>query len=327
MARGDAPEAVGVGEQAAVEGRALLQLLVGADVGEAAVLQDGDAVGEVQRGAAVGDEEGGAALHDVLEGLVDLVLDLGVHGGGGVVEDEQAGVGEDRPGERDALALAAGEGEAVFADRGVVALGEFGDETVRLGGAGGLHDLFRGRVGTAVGDVVADRVREQEGVLGDQADRGAQGVQGEFADVVAADEDGSVGHVVEARQEQGDRGLARAGGADDREGLAGADLEAEPVENRPLVVVAEGHVVELDGGRGVGGELLGAVLQIRLGVDQLQDALGAGAGLLADREDHREHADRADELGEVGGEGDEGAEGDVTADREPAAEGEHRDLA
>lgn len=59
----------------------------------------------------------------------------------------------------------------------------------------------------------------------------------------------------------------------------------------------------------------------------LQDALHTGAGLLADGEDHGEHPDRADELGEVGGEGDERAEGDLAPGGQPAAEGEHGDLA
>lgn len=238
---------------------------MGADVGKAPVLEDGDAVGEVEGGAAVGDEEGGPALHDVLQGLVDLVLDAGVHGGGGVVEDEQPRVGEDRAGEGDALALAAGEGEAVLADLGVVAVGEVPDEAVRLGGAGGGLDLVVRRVGTAVRDVAADRVREEEGVLGDQPDRGPQRVEGQLADIVAADEDGAVGDVVEPGQQQRDRRLAGAGGADDGEGLAGVDLEAQPVENRSGfaqgTLVAEGDVVELDGGGRVGGQRLVAVLE------------------------------------------------------------------
>ncbi|MDQ0684005.1 hypothetical protein QFZ56_002968 [Streptomyces achromogenes] len=147
------------------------------------------------------------------------------------------------------------------------------------------------------------------------------------AHVVAADEDRAPGDVVEAGQQQRDRGLAGAGRADDGEGLAGADLEAEAVEDGTVGVVAEGDVVELDGRRGVRGERLGAVLHRRLGVDEFQDALGAGAGLLADGEDHGQHPDRADELGEVGGEGDEGAECDVAAHGQPAAERQHRDLA
>ena len=49
-------------------------------------------------------------------------LDPRVDGGGGVVEDEDARVGEQRAGQRDALALAAGQGEPLLADDGVVAV-------------------------------------------------------------------------------------------------------------------------------------------------------------------------------------------------------------
>ena len=296
-------------------------------VGEPAAVEDGDAVGELEGGAAVGDEQGGAARHDLAQRLVDLVLDAGVDGGGGVVQEEQPGVGEDGAGEGDALALAAGEGEAVLADGGVVPVGQRGDEAVGLGGAGGLLDLLLGGVGVAVGDVGADGVGEEEAVLGDEPDGGAQGVLGQLADVVAADEDGAVGDVVEAGQQERDGGLAAAGGADDGDGLAGLDGEREAVEDGPLLVVAEPYVVELDAGRGVGGQLLRTVRHGGLGVDELQDALHTGAGLLADGEDHGEHPDRADELGEVGGEGDERAQGDLAPGGQPAAEGQHGDLA
>lgn len=144
---------------------------------------------------------------------------------------------------------------------------------------------------------------------------------------MAADEDGAVIDVVEAGQEERDRGLAAAGGADDGDGLAGADLQGEAVEDGAAVLVGEGDVVELDRRLGVRRQLLRTVLDDRLGVDELQDAVDAGAGLLGDGQDHGEHADGADEGGEVGGEGDERAEGDLTAGGEPAAEGEDGDLA
>ena len=43
---------------------------------------------------------------------------------GGVVEDQDPRVGEERPGQRDALALAARQREAPLADDGVVAVGQ-----------------------------------------------------------------------------------------------------------------------------------------------------------------------------------------------------------
>lgn len=257
---------------------------------------------------------------------MDLVLDAGVDGGGGIVQEEQPGVGQEGAGERDALALAAGQGQALLADLGVVPGGQGFDEPLGLGGAGGGPDLLLVRVGASVGEVGADRVGEEERVLGHQADRAAQGGVRQLAHVVAADADGAAVGVVEAGQEQRDGGLAAAGGADEGDGLALLDPQREPVQDGPLGVVAEADVLELDGGGRVGGQRGRALLDHRLGVDQLEDALDARAGLLADGEDHREHADGADELGEVGGEGDEGSEGDLAAGGHPAAEGQHRDL-
>ena len=66
-----------------------------------------------------------------------LIARLGgrVDRGGGVVEDQDARVGEQRAGDRDPLALAAGEREAALADARVVAVGESLDELVGLGEA------------------------------------------------------------------------------------------------------------------------------------------------------------------------------------------------
>ena len=50
-----------------------------------------------------------------------LQLAGGVDGRGGVVEDEDAGVGQQGPGQGDALALPAREREAALADHGLVA--------------------------------------------------------------------------------------------------------------------------------------------------------------------------------------------------------------
>jgi hypothetical protein len=56
----------------------------------------------------VSDDEGGAAFDEALEGGLDAVLGAGVNGGGGLVEDEYAGVGDHGTGETDELTLAGG---------------------------------------------------------------------------------------------------------------------------------------------------------------------------------------------------------------------------
>ena len=277
----------------------------------------------------MGDQHGGAARHHPAQRVVDLRLDAGVHRGGRVVQHQQPGVGEDRAGQGDALALAAGEGQAVLADHGVVAVRQRGDEVVGLRGPRGGVQLLVGGVRAAVADVGAEGVREQEAVLRHQSDERPQGVQGQLAHVVAADPHGARRHVVEAGQQQRDGGLARPGGAHHGERLAGRDAQGEVLEHRPLRVVAEADRVELDARLGVRRQFRGVrcLGYQRPGVDQLVDPLDPGPRLLAHGEHHGEHPHRAGELGEIGREGDEGAQADLAAHRHPAAERQHRDLA
>ena len=58
------------------------QLVVGAALGDAAVLHDHDAVRLADGGEAVRDDEGGAALEQRLQRLLDQDLGMGVDGGG-----------------------------------------------------------------------------------------------------------------------------------------------------------------------------------------------------------------------------------------------------
>ena len=100
---------------------------------------------------------------------------------------------------------------APLADHRVVALGQVADELVGPGGRGRGLDLVERRRRLAVGDVVPDRDREEEGLVEHDADVGPQAGQGEVAHVVAVDLDRAVRHVVEAGQQPGHGRLARSG--------------------------------------------------------------------------------------------------------------------
>ena len=94
-----------------------------------------------------------------------------------------------------------------------------------------------------------DGVIEQDGVLGDDGDLGAQRGDGQVADVVSVDEQPPAGDIEEARQQMDQRGLAGAAGADDGDHLARADLQIDVVQNLALVVflpVAEMNMLEAD---------------------------------------------------------------------------------
>ena len=98
------------------------------------------------------------------------------------------GLIEQRAGDRHALALAARERVAALADDRVVAVGQPDDELVGVGRLRRSDDLFDRRVGLAVGDVVADRDREEERLVEDEADVGPQALERVLAHVASVDE-------------------------------------------------------------------------------------------------------------------------------------------
>ena len=93
-----------------------------------------------------------------------------------------------RPGDGQALALAAREAHPLFADEGVQTLGHGHDKVVGVGVLEGIDDFGLGGVEAAVGDVVAHGVVEQDGLLGDHADLAPERGQGDVPDIVAVDQ-------------------------------------------------------------------------------------------------------------------------------------------
>ena len=119
------------------------QLVVPADLDDAAALEHDDRVGAPDRGQPVRDDERRAVHHQVRERLLHEQLRFGVERGGRLVEDQNRRVLQQRARDRDPLALAAREPLAALADRRVVAVRQRRDEVVRVGGARGRLDLLR----------------------------------------------------------------------------------------------------------------------------------------------------------------------------------------
>ena len=164
------------------------QLGVGADVGDGAVLQQGDAVGQQHRGGPVGHDDAGDVGQHPAQGLLDQRLGVDVQRGQRVVEHQHGRPRQHRPGQRQALALAAGQAHALLADPGVQAPRQVVHEA-GLRHVERLGDLLRRRVGAAEGEVLAHRHGEQRRVLERRRDDRAQRVQGQAADVVPVDGD------------------------------------------------------------------------------------------------------------------------------------------
>ena len=93
----------------------------------------------------MGDEQDGAAFGGVQQVRGEGLAGGRVQVGGGLVEDQQRGVGEEGAGQREALPFAAGDGGPAGADGGGPAAGEGGDPGQQPGaGRGGLEFLAGG---------------------------------------------------------------------------------------------------------------------------------------------------------------------------------------
>ena len=174
-----------LGGVATVEGD---ELVVRAELDDAAALEHGDAVGVADRRQAVGDDDRRAPGQRGIERRLHLRLVVVVEVARRLVEDHHGRILEQQAGDRQALLLAAGQAVAAVADDGVEAVGQ--RRRWCRGSAPRRHaatQLVGGGVGLGVAQVVADRLVEQVRVLGDDADGGAQRVERQVADVVAVD--------------------------------------------------------------------------------------------------------------------------------------------
>ena len=193
-------------------------------------------------------------------------------------------------------------------------------------GAGGLGrrlHLVEGGRRLAVGDVVAHRDREQEGLVEHHPDVGPQAGQGQVPHVVAVDADGSVLDVVEAGQQAGHGRLAGAGPTDQGHRLSRGDVQVEVGQHQLFgirgvgeVDVLEPHIAAtVDQVDGVGGVGDGGLL-----VDDLVDAVGRGRRPLAHHDQHAQHHERGLEHQQVGVEGQDVPDAQSAVDDHVAAE-------
>ena len=294
--------------------------------GDLPALEHDDLVGQGDGREPVGDDERRAPAHDLGQRALDLLLGGRVHRRGGVVEDEDARVGQDRPRDGEALALAARDREPALADHRVVAVGQLGDERVRLRPLRRRHDLITGGIGLGVGDVLVHRGREQERVVGHERDLAPQRPRLDGPHVGAVDQDRPRSGVVEPRDERDQRGLARRGRAD--EGDGGARLhDQRDVAQGGLggALVAQGHVAQLDPSGPLGQRRCALGHRHRGGtVEDLEHPPARGRGPLRRSQHVAERAHGRDQHQQVRVEGGEVADAERPVDDREAAEEQDR---
>ncbi len=132
----------------------------------------------------------------------------GVQPYGRLVQNQNRSIANDRPGNGNALTLAAGERDAALADHGVVGVGHFLDEFQRIGQLDGPPDFPGRSAGFAIRNVFPNRGVEKKGVLQDETDLIAQRFQPVAANVHAIHSDISGNGIIESRNQAYERGLS-----------------------------------------------------------------------------------------------------------------------
>ena len=214
------------------------------------VVEHEDAIRSDHARQPMREDQGGAALHQPVQRLLDYRLVLRIHRGQRLVEDQDRRVTQQRAGDRDALALPAGELDAPLPDHRGVALRQPRDELVGVRGPRRRLELPIARVGFAEAQVVLDAAVEKVGVLVHHRDAAVDVVRMKLPQVVPADPHHAFVRVVEAQQQPDDGGLPRSALSHEPDPLPRADAERElPVRGAAPAGVGEGHRLELHRGR------------------------------------------------------------------------------
>ena len=125
---------------------------------DAPVLHHDNKVRPAQRAQTMGDDERRAAGDRSVECLENLVLRLAVDGRRRIIQQQNRRFQQDGAGNREALALTAGEGVPALAQDGVVAFRQAEDKIVRGRDARGLLNLRGRRLRVPKRDVRCDGI-------------------------------------------------------------------------------------------------------------------------------------------------------------------------
>ena len=225
---------------------------MGAHGGDGAVFHDQDQVGFFHGCHTLGDDDLGGVGDLFPESLPDHGIGVGIHRGGGVVQDQDLGLFQQSTCDTQALLLTAGNVGAALFDVGVVAIGEAADEVIGAGQLTGMDHFFVGGVGIAPAEVILDGAGEEDVLLEDHGDLIAEGFYIVVPDIDAAHFQSAGGNVIQTGNQLDQGGLGRTGDTQDAHGHTGLDVQIDVLQRIPGrgFGIAEGYVLKVDGAVG-----------------------------------------------------------------------------
>ena len=218
------------------------ELVVGSQLGQPAVLDDGDAVGVVRGLEPVCDRDDGPPLEHGRERLLEVARRARVEQRGRLVEDERVRVGEHEPRERDLLLLRRRQRVAAGADDGLEPERQRFEPGPRVDRLERGPELVVARVDPGEPEVVRDRPDEDVLLLGDERHLLPQRLELQVDEPDVADLDAAGARRMDSGEQPSERRLARAGRPDDGDPLARLEIEVEAVEDVAVLHVGVADV-------------------------------------------------------------------------------------
>src|ERR1700732_1670127 len=224
------------------------QFVVGAIFDDASTLDRKNAISPAHCGKPMGDNENGTAFADSAHVVLDDALALVIERAGGLVENQNAGIGHQGTGNSDALPLTARETAPTLADDGVVALGKFENELMRAGQVGRVDDPLHGHGGIGKRYIFGDGAIEKDVLLQNNANLSSQPGGVGQCEIDTVDDDTSGLRHVETLEKLRERALARSRRADDTNDLPGRNMKTDVMQEfRSIDAMAHPDVFKRDG--------------------------------------------------------------------------------
>ena len=171
------------------------------------------------------DQEDGAPRTHLAHVLLNNALGFVVERARGLIQDQNAGIDDERPRDGNPLPLAARQRAAVLADHSVVAFGKSRDEVVSSREPRGASDGVQGLARIGQGDIVPHGAIEEKILLEHDPHLTTKPGGIDLGHVHAVDEDTAALRHIQSLNELGDGALARPRSSHDADDRAGPGHE------------------------------------------------------------------------------------------------------
>ena len=184
-----------------------------------AVVDDQNLVRTANCTQPMGDDKAGAPRHQAQHRLLNVLLGARIDTAGCLVQDQNAGVGEDRPGNRQQLTLALAQVAAPFGEQRGITVGQAVNKLLGIRQLCGLHHLGVAGIQATITNVRQHRVGKEIGILEDNTQLAAQFILLERAKVMAINIDRALVDIIKPGKQVDDCRLPGTSRANQRKGL------------------------------------------------------------------------------------------------------------